>query len=982
MARDKSKLVFIVGAETKDALDALGGLDKALDEVKKGVGQGQASLDEYGNAAEETAKKARAAFRQLRVRRDDSLEGEIKAIEERKQAALQAENLTQNERLKIEAGANRRIEKLRGQLNIRLKSDQEKAIDALGVVRERDVREQIKQQEEIRDKALENSDLTANDRIRIEEETTRRIEKLREKLATDERSEEAKALKEIGVLREREIHKQIRAQEELRRKALASEGLTANDRLRIERETTDKIEKLRKKLIVEVQTEEQKALEEQEAAIKEIGVLREKDIRDQIRDQERLRDQALQNTELTANDRLRIERETARKIKRLNRDLADAAASDFKRRMREASASLRGAGEGLTNAGGTVSTRVSAPVGIGLGFAIREAAKLEENLNAVRAVSANLTNDEFEALRRKARELGSSTKFTAAEVAGAIETLTKNGVSAQDILSGAIDGTIKTAAASGSDIRLIADLMTDIQLQFGLTAEELKDVGDVVQGTAQSSKFAAEDLAYAFSQGGLVASKAGLSMREYAAAIAATAEGFSSGSDAGTAFKTFVNGLTNGTKAAVEHMDDYGLSFTDAEGNFRSLSEIAETLHENLADLPNATRNNVLKDIFGTDALRTAQLLTEKGADGINDALSRIAEGDAAKAAEIRMEGLVGELAKLRSASAELGIALAESGLIQALTDLVVKFTEIVTALGESNPGLMKFVAWAGVALAVLGPLLMAVGQIAIGLAILAKAATLFGGLGRALGILKGPLKFFWNIIKLLFGGFRSVLGVLLRLGIAIASFVAAVTGLPVAIVAAIAAAVAAVGALVWTFREEIITALSGAWDFVADHARQAFTALFAWFVDKFRKLWELIPSREDVASAWEGSTLRKMVNSIPGFATGVINLAGPGTGTSDSIPAMLSQGESVITARATRFWGADFMQGIQNMDLSRVMMPVPAPVPFATAGGQGGDIVHMHFGRGSDYELQAAPGVIDQMRRDQNVKRLLSPANPTRNKR
>lgn len=39
----------------------------------------------------------------------------------------------------------------------------------------------------------------------------------------------------------------------------------------------------------------------------------------------------------------------------------------------------------------------------------------------------------------------------------------------------------------------------------------------------------------------------------------------------------------------------------------------------------------------------------------------------------------------------------------------------------------------------------------------------------------------------------------------------------------------------------------------------------------------------------------------MPKFRKGAINIKGPGTGTSDSIPAMISKGESVITAEATR---------------------------------------------------------------------------------
>jgi hypothetical protein len=42
-------------------------------------------------------------------------------------------------------------------------------------------------------------------------------------------------------------------------------------------------------------------------------------------------------------------------------------------------------------------------------------------------------------------------------------------------------------------------------------------------------------------------------------------------------------------------------------------------------------------------------------------------------------------------------------------------------------------------------------------------------------------------------------------------------------------------------------------------------------------------------------------IAAIEGFATGVIGLQGPGTGTSDSIPAWLSKGESVVTASGTQ---------------------------------------------------------------------------------
>jgi hypothetical protein len=74
-----------------------------------------------------------------------------------------------------------------------------------------------------------------------------------------------------------------------------------------------------------------------------------------------------------------------------------------------------------------------------------------------------------------------------------------------------------------------------------------------------------------------------------------------------------------------------------------------------------------------------------------------------------------------------------------------------------------------------------------------------------------------------------------------------------------------------------------------------------------------------------------------PKFATGVVGLDGPGNETSDSIPAYLSKGESVITARGTKFAQSNypglleflntrnkFADGVVNFSNS----PTPSAIP------------------------------------------------------
>ena len=88
---------------------------------------------------------------------------------------------------------------------------------------------------------------------------------------------------------------------------------------------------------------------------------------------------------------------------------------------------------------------------------------------------------------------------------------------------------------------------------------------------------------------------------------------------------------------------------------------------------------------------------------------------------------------------------------------------------------------------------------------------------------------------------------------------------------------------------------------------------------------------------------------AIPSFFSEGGLVTGPGTGTSDSIPAMLSNGEAVMTAQAVNDWGAmlsamnvasggnaiqvsnlpqrnDGMKGMERM-MERALMNMPAPI-------------------------------------------------------
>ncbi|WP_170317613.1 phage tail tape measure protein [Paroceanicella profunda] len=328
---------------------------------------------------------------------------------------------------------------------------------------------------------------------------------------------------------------------------------------------------------------------------------------------------------------------------------------------------------------------VSFSIGSFVRDAVTAAKDFEAAMNRIGAASGAAQAD-LDRLAAKARELGRTTAFSASEAADAAEVLVRNGVSVQEILGGALDASLTLAAATGGQLASAADLATDVMAQFGLTARDLAQVVDIVTGAAVNSKFGFNDLAGAIAQGGAVAAQGGLDFGEFATALSLTAQAFSSGSDAGTSFNTFVTSLSGNSKEARAEIARLGLEFYDATGTLRPMSAVAEELRRALAGLSEQQRTVSLKTIFGTDAIRTAATLAEAGAAGFDTLAASIAKVSAQDQAEARMAGLEGKLKALAAAWEGVLLSLGEGGGLAAATVAVQGLTEALTALQENFP--------------------------------------------------------------------------------------------------------------------------------------------------------------------------------------------------------------------------------------------------------------------------------------------------------
>jgi TP901 family phage tail tape measure protein len=358
---------------------------------------------------------------------------------------------------------------------------------------------------------------------------------------------------------------------------------------------------------------------------------------------------------------------------------------------------------------GIASAVGGAAVVAGVGMAVKAYADFDKAMSSVDAATHE-TAGNMELLRQAAIDAGADTAFSAGEAAQGIEELAKAGVSTKDILAGGLNGSLALAAAGSLDVGAAAEIAASALTQFGLEGDQVMHVADLLAAGAGKAQGSVEDLGAALNQSGLVAASTGLTIEETTGALAAFASAGLTGSDAGTSFKTMLMSLNPNSEAASKLMDSLGLSAYDAQGKFIGMSEYAGVLQNALKDMSDEQRNATLKTLFGTDAVRAANIMYEQGEDGINKWEKAVNQaGFAADTASRMQNNLAGDLEKL-GGSFDTVLIQSGSGANDVLRSMVQGLEGLVDAVGKVPGPLLA--TGAGIAGVVGGAALLAGGLV------------------------------------------------------------------------------------------------------------------------------------------------------------------------------------------------------------------------------------------------------------------------------
>jgi TP901 family phage tail tape measure protein len=378
---------------------------------------------------------------------------------------------------------------------------------------------------------------------------------------------------------------------------------------------------------------------------------------------------------------------------------------------------------------------------IGVGAAVTQAANFEQKMADVKAVSG-ATGDEMTKLGNLAKEMGMKTAFSATEAAGGIEELIKAGLTVEQIINGGLESSLNLAVAGNLQLAEAAEIASTALNAFKKDGMSAADAANILAGAANASATDVGELKYGLSMVSAVASGVGLTFKDTNTALAVFAQNGLKGSDAGTSLKTMLLNLSPSTKRAKEEMKELGLltakgtsAFYDQNGSIKSMAEISELLKTKLAHLSDEQRQMALKTMFGTDAIRAANILYNEGAKGIDAMWSAMSKVTAAEVAATKMETLKGAFTTFLSTLESVGIKIGEeflptfTGIVKFATDVVRKFGEVDTStikVGLAMAGAATAVALVGTSIAKLSVALRAFALTPAGAAI--TALSILGG--------------------------------------------------------------------------------------------------------------------------------------------------------------------------------------------------------------------------------------------------------------
>lgn len=587
---------------------------------------------------------------------------------------------------------------------------------------------------------------------------------------------------------------------------------------------------------------------------------------------------------------------------------------------------------------------IGAAIGIGTS-SVKEYLEFDKQMIKVKALTG-ATAEEYEALKKKAMEVGKTTIFTSEEAAAGMEKFALAGFKPKEIIA-AIPPIFDLATASGEDFIMISDMISDHMNAFNIGINDVGHAADILANTMSRSNTNIQMLGEAFKYVSSSAHDLNIDLATASAAVGLMGDQAIKSGQAGRDLKQAFAKIAD--SKVQKDLKKLGINVKNSKGEFIGLVDFVRQLEKVTGKMTGIEKLAFLKEMFGDQgALAMNKLLTAtKEVNGVMykgaDALAQFAKenenatGKAKEMANIILGSDSGKWAILGSAISDVKLKIGEAIFTKSgrqLIDIAIEWlNELSNVLSgnfndtKANQFWQSFIENGKIfldALVKIGTALWGIftilNEIGIDKILIFLVIT---------SMLDKITKFVSTILPILKVAMWVISGII--------TTVAAVIGTGVAVAVAIVAAIASVIYLVYKYWDKIIAflkgipnVLKGMWEVITGifapigdlitmlveaminalaAIGEGIVNLFLWIKDKIAWLWDKIIGV--FSGLWSTITriFSNIWNNITGFFQGLWeSITGlwdkVKTGFSERFTAMLNSFKDTIASIAEKIKG------------------------------------------------------------------------------
>lgn len=318
----------------------------------------------------------------------------------------------------------------------------------------------------------------------------------------------------------------------------------------------------------------------------------------------------------------------------------------------------------------------------------------ESTMSQVKAISG-ATTDDMAALTALAKEMGSTTKFTAQEAAQGLTYMAMAGWKTEDMLT-SLSGVMNLAAASGEDLATVSDIVTDAMTAFGLSASGTTASGvsnamhfsDVLAAASSNANTNVSMMGETFKYVGSMAGAMGYSIEDVALATGLMANSGIKGTMAGTALNSMLTRLSTNTSGAADAISALGVEFYNSDGSARPLLTVMTELRRATVNMTAAQKSELANTVAGMEAQKGLLSILNTSEEDYNKLTEAIynADGAAQQMSDTMLDNMQGSMTLLQSAVDGVKLALGErlSPYVRQFADwLTTKMPAVESVVGE-----------------------------------------------------------------------------------------------------------------------------------------------------------------------------------------------------------------------------------------------------------------------------------------------------------